>query len=143
MRIASAHVPMPPVAPVDAPVEDLRRLGEVLKARTEDVLSRTVERTSGQGHDVDEMVQGSFERISRSSTLAVARWIAGESMEAAIEAGHETWEVFAQLAAHHEASLDEVTWRCFWWRNVMAEVVQESARELDVSLGALSHAMSL
>jgi diguanylate cyclase (GGDEF)-like protein len=134
---------MPPAAPVEAPAADLRRLGEALKARTEDVLSRTVERTSGQGHDVDEMVQGSFERISRSSTLAVARWISGESMEAAIEAGHETWEIFAQLAAHHDASLDEVTWRCFWWRNVMAEVVLESATELDVSPSALSHAMSL
>ncbi len=118
--------------------DDLARLGEALKARTGDVLSLTVERTSGPGHEVDALVQESFERISRSSTVAVARWISGEGMATAIEAGKETWEIFGELAAHRAASLNEVTWRCFWWRNVMAEVLQESATQLAVSSEALS-----
>jgi diguanylate cyclase (GGDEF)-like protein len=128
---------------VEEPGEDLRRLGEALKARAEDVRSLTVARTSGPDHDVDAVVQDSFERISRSSTIAVARWIAGEGMEVAIEAGRETWEIFGELAVHRAASLNEVTWRCFWWRNVMAEVLQESAAQLDTSPEALSEALNI
>ena len=121
-------MPAPPSPVVEQPGEDLHRLGEELKARAEDVLKLTVELTSGPEHDVDAVVQDSFERISRSSTIAVARWIAGESMEVAIEAGRETWEIFGELAVHRAASLNEVTWRCFWWRNAMAEVLQGERR---------------
>ncbi len=69
---------------------ELGRLGEVL--------ARTVASTAGPDHDVEAVVQGSFERIGRSSTIAVARWIAGESLEVAIEAGRESWEIFGELA---------------------------------------------
>ena len=89
------------------------------------------------------MVQGSFERISVSSTTAVSRWIAGEGIEVAVEIGRETWEIFAELAAHRAASLDEVTKRCFAWRNVMAEVLHESATELDSSPEAVAQALSI
>lgn len=64
-------------------------------------------------------------------------------MEDAIEAGREIWEVFGELAFHRAALLNEVTWRCFWWRNVMAEVLQESATQLGVAPEATSHAMNL
>jgi diguanylate cyclase (GGDEF)-like protein len=134
---------MPPSAPVERSGEDLRRLGEALKARAADVRDLTVVRTTGSDHDVDALVQESFERISMSSTIAVARWIAGESMEVAIKAGRETWEIFGELAAHRAASLNEVTWRCFWWRNVMAEVLSESAMQLEVSSEALSRALNI
>jgi diguanylate cyclase (GGDEF)-like protein len=137
------RVPAPPSALVEHPDGDLRRLGEALKARVEDVRSLTVERTAGPDHDVDAVVQDSFERISRTSTIAVARWIAGEGMEVAIEAGRETWEIFGELAVHRAASLDEVTWRCFWWRNVMAEVLQESATQLDTPPEALAEALNI
>jgi diguanylate cyclase (GGDEF)-like protein len=137
------QVPSPPDAAIDQCGDDLARLGESLKARTGDVLSLTVERTSGPGHEVDALVQESFERISRSSTIAVARWISGEGMAVAIEAGKETWEIFGELAAHRAASLNEVTWRCFWWRNVMAEVLQESATQLVLSSEALSQALNI
>ena len=136
-------MPAPPSALVEAPADDRGRLGEALKARAEEVLERTVALTSGTGHDVEAVVQGSFERISRSSTIAVARWIAGESMEVAIEAGQETWLIFGELAAQRAASLDEVTRRCFWWRNVMAEVLRESATQLDVSPEALAQALNI
>jgi diguanylate cyclase (GGDEF)-like protein len=146
-RLSSAEdvirAPAPPTSVAEQPDEDLHRLGDELKARTEDVLKLTVERTKGPEHEVDAMVQDSFERISRSSTIAVARWISGESMEVAIEAGRETWEIFGELAVHRAASLNEVTWRCFWWRNVMAEVLQQSAAELDVAPEALWGAMNI
>jgi diguanylate cyclase (GGDEF)-like protein len=136
-------VPTPPRTLADGPVEELERLGEELKGRVEDVLERTVARTTGPDHDIETVVQDRFERIGRSSTIAVARWIAGESMEVAIEAGRETWEIFGELAVHRAASLDEVTWRCFWWRNAMAEVLREIAVEQDASPGALSAALNI
>jgi diguanylate cyclase (GGDEF)-like protein len=122
---------------------DLCRLGEVLKARAEEVRDLTVERTAGSDHAVDALVQESFERISMSSTVAVSRWIAGEGMEVAIEAGRETWEIFGELAARRAASLNEVTWRCFWWRNVMAEVLTESASQLSVGAEGLAQALNI
>jgi len=137
------RVPMPPSAPAERPSEDLCRLGEALKARTAEVLEETAARTTGPDHVVDAVVQESFERICTSSTIAVARWIAGEGMQVAIEAGQETWLIFGELAAHRAASMNEVTWRCFSWRNVMAEVLRASAEELDSSPGALAEALNI
>jgi diguanylate cyclase (GGDEF)-like protein len=137
------RVPSPPSLSVDDPGEDLCRLGEALKARTADVLELTVVRTSGSGHDVDSLVQDSFERISASSTIAVARWIAGEGLEVAREAGQETWQIFGELAAHRAASLHEVTRRCLCWRDSMAEVLRECATQLDVGAGVLSDALNI
>jgi diguanylate cyclase (GGDEF)-like protein len=138
------HAPPVPPDALQEPVEDLPVLGEALKARAEDVLAQTVALTAGPGYEqVDRVVQGSFERISISSTMAVSRWIAGEGIEVAVEVGRETWEIFAELAAQRAASLEEVTRRCFAWRNVMAEVLHESAGELGSSPQALSQALSI
>ncbi len=137
------RVPLPPSAVGDEPGADLARLGEALKARLGDVLEQTVARTSASGEAVDAVVQESFEKICNSSTIAVARWIAGEGMEVAIEAGRETWEIFAELAAHRAASLNEVTRRCYWWRNVMAEVLKDSATQLGVLPDTLSQALNI
>jgi diguanylate cyclase (GGDEF)-like protein len=136
-------VPMPPIALQGELGVELRRLGEVLKVRVEEVLERTVEQTARPEHQVDAVVQDSFERISRTSTIAVARWISGEGMEVAIEDGRETWEIFGELAVHRAASLDEVTWRCFWWRNAMAEVLRDSAARLGTSPESLAAALNI
>jgi diguanylate cyclase (GGDEF)-like protein len=138
----------PPVAPalpaaLQQPSEDLAPLGEALKARAADVLSETVARTRELGEGLDDVVRERFERISISSTMAAARWIAGEGVEAALEDGQETWEIFAELAAHRAVSLDQVTKRCFAWRNVMTEVLHESAAELGSSPEALYQALSI
>ncbi|MFI4978080.1 MAG: putative bifunctional diguanylate cyclase/phosphodiesterase [Solirubrobacterales bacterium] len=134
---------MPP-AVLQQPVEDLPALGEALKARADDVLAQTVALTTGPDYQqVDGVVQGSFERISISSTMAVSRWIAGEGIEVAVEVGRETWEIFAELAAQRAATLNEVTKRCFAWRNVMAEVLHESATELGSSPEAVAQALSI
>jgi diguanylate cyclase (GGDEF)-like protein len=143
LQIDGALLPTPPATLTEKPSEDLRHLGEALKARAGDVLNLTVVRTAGSGETIDAVVQGSFERISTSSTMAVARWIAGEGIEVAVEAGRETWEIFGELAAHRAASLNEVTSRCFAWRNVMAEVLHESAAQLGASPEALAQALSI
>ncbi len=136
-------LPAPPGALADDGNEDLRRLGRDLRSRASEVLRLTVERTEGPDHQVEASVQDRFERISQSSTIAVARWLEGEGMGVAIEVGRETWEIFGELAVHRAASLNEVTWRCFWWRNVMAEVLAESAARLGASAASLSEALSI
>jgi diguanylate cyclase (GGDEF)-like protein len=135
--------PLPPSLTAGPGNDERHAIGEALKQRVDHVLSLTVERTSGPDHDVDGVVQESFERISRNSTIAVARWIAGEGMAVAIEAGRETWEIFGELAVRRAASLDEVTWRCFWWRNTMAEVLGEIAGEQDASPATLLEALNI
>jgi diguanylate cyclase (GGDEF)-like protein len=136
-------VPTPPVALMEQPAKDLGRLGEALKARSEDVLRETVAQTIASGEVVDAVVQESFERIGATSTIAVARWIAGEGLEVTRDAGRETSKIFGELAAHRAASLNEVTRRCMWWRNVMAQVLRESAEQLDVSADSLSQALNM
>jgi diguanylate cyclase (GGDEF)-like protein len=135
--------PLPPNAVGPGCAPDRHRLGEALKTGVEEVLARTVEHTGPRDDDLDTVVRDSFERISRSSTMAVARWICGEPMAVAIEAGRETWEIFGELAVRRAATLDEVTWRCFWWRNAMADVLRQRAAELDVSEPSLGEAMNI
>jgi len=136
-------LPTPASALMEEPSEDLCRLSEALKARTADVLRETVAKTTGPGHDVDALVQESFERICSISTIVITRWLSGESLEGVIAAGRESWEIFADLAAHRAASLNEVTRRCFQWRNVIVEILRDCATQLDVAPEALSHALSI
>jgi len=140
---AAIRVPLPPSIPQGQPADELCRLGEALKARCEDVLGLTVARSAGPDHEVEPMVQDSFERISRSSTIAVARWIAGEGLEVARQAGQETWEIFGELAAQRAASLNEVTRRSLFWRDSMADVLRESATRLDASNDVLAEALNI
>jgi diguanylate cyclase (GGDEF)-like protein len=138
------RVPVAASAAGEQPADDLRRLGEAVKARAGDVLGLTVARTTGSGPVLDDaLVRDSFERLCLSSTIAVARWMEGEGMQVAREAGRETWEIFGELAAHHAASLKEVSKRCLFWRDAMLLVLRESATVLDSSPAALAEAMSI
>ncbi len=135
--------PIPPALAPSATDPGLVDLGETLKERVDEVLARTLAHTAAADADLDGVVRESFEQISRSSTVAVARWISGEEMAVAIEAGRRTWEIFGELAVRRAASLDEVTWRCFWWRNAMAEVIAEIADERGASTLALGQALNI
>lgn len=110
------YTPPAPPAPISELHADVQALGEALKARAADVLERTSARAAGRPA-VDAVVQDRFERINRSSTFAVGRWMAGEGAEAAIESGKETWEIYGELAARRAASLNQLTKRCVWWRD--------------------------
>ena len=129
--MSAAHAPLPPSLPTEDSIADVARLGQALKQRAEEVLEQTVARTIGSGEIVDPLVQENFERICASSTLAVARWIAGEGLEVTSDAAQETSQIFGELAARRAASLNEVTRRSLWWRNVMAEILRESAAEIE------------
>jgi len=137
------RVPAPPSALSEQPVAELHVLGEALKARADDILKETVARTIGSGEIVDALVQSRFERICVGSTTAVARWIAGEGLEVTNDAAREASKIFGELAAHRAASLNEVTRRSLWWRNVMADALRECAEELDVSAAALAEALNM
>ncbi len=115
---------------VDGEREQLRRLGEALKAGTEEVVAEMLRRSAGSGTALDALVEDSFARVGAVSTTAVARWMAGEGEEVAREVGRESWRIFGQLAAQRAAPLNEVTKRCLRWRDAAAEVMRERAAAL-------------
>src|ERR1700736_3427040 len=132
------RMPAPPTLAAEAPVDGVPALGAALKARSGEVLERTVAQTITSGEQVDPPVQERFERICTNSTIAVARWIAGDGLEVTRDAARETSKIFGELAAHRAASLNEVARRCLCWRNVMVEVLRESAIDLEASAEALA-----
>jgi diguanylate cyclase (GGDEF)-like protein len=132
-----------PPAVAHDPAEDLRRLGAALNARTEDVLQRILSRNVASGLALDAVVEDSFARVGTVSTIAVARWMAGESPEVAREVGRESWQIFGQLAAQRAASLNEVTKRCLRWCDAASEVVRESAAQLDTTPEVLVQALAM
>jgi diguanylate cyclase (GGDEF)-like protein len=140
---AEIRAPAPPSAPTAQPTDGLHALGEALKARVEDVLAKTVERTTHSGPVVDPAVQERFERICDSSTIAVARWIAGEGLEVTNQAARDSSTIFGELAAHRAAALHDVTRRSLCWRNVMAESLRDCAEFLDSPPDALAEALNM
>jgi hypothetical protein len=90
---------------------------------------------------LDKVVEESFEQVGTVSTVAVARWMAGEGEAVAREVGQESWRIFAQLASQREAPLNEVTKRCLRWRDSTAEVLSSSASELELEAGVLDYAL--
>ena len=121
----------------------MRRLGEELHAQTAEVVRRTVARSQLSGVVLDGVVEERFERVGEVSTIAVARWMAGENPEAAIEIGRDVWQIFGQLAAQRAAPLSEVTKRCWRWRDAASEVLGEAAGRLELGSLALSQALEM
>jgi diguanylate cyclase (GGDEF)-like protein len=123
--------------------DDLRRLGQALNARTDDVVSAMLLRSRASGHQLDAAVEERFARVGAVSTVAVARWMAGESAEVAREVGQESWQIFGQLASQRAAPLNEVTKRCLRWCDAASEVLRECAEELHVAGAVLTEALAM
>jgi len=130
-------------APLRTSSNDLERLGEALLARTDDVVERIVAVSGASGVSLDDTVEKRFRRAGALSTVAVARWMAGDSLESAREVGHEVWQIFGQLAAQRAASLTEVTKRCLRWRNAAGEVAGEISTELELPSEVIAQALAL
>jgi diguanylate cyclase (GGDEF)-like protein len=126
-----------------AVVDDLRRLGEGLKARCGDVVRDMVRRSAESGQTLDAVVEESFERVGAVSTLAVGRWMAGEGADVARDLGQESWSIFGQLAAQRAAPLNEATKRCLRWRDAAAQVTVECAEQLERSADVLEQALRM
>ena len=130
-------------APLDIRAAEMRTLGEATLARADEILTETVARTSESGELVEPAVQESFERVCANSTVAVARWIAGDGLEVTKDSARETSHIFGEMAARRAATLTEVTRRTFWWRNVMGEVMRDCAATLGTERDSLREALDL
>jgi diguanylate cyclase (GGDEF)-like protein len=122
---------------------DLRRLGEALNSRTEEVVDGILRRNDESGVTLEPIVEESFVRVGKVSTVAVARWMAGESPEVAREVGQESWGIFGQLAAQRAAPLNEVTKRCLRWRDAAADLIAQVAKELELSESVHERALQM
>jgi diguanylate cyclase (GGDEF)-like protein len=125
------------------PAEDLRRLGEALKRDTDEIVARLQRRSAESGQTLDTLVEDSFARVGSVSTIAVARWMAGEGEEVAREVGRESWRIFGQLAAQRAAPLNEVTKRCLRWRDAAEEILLEQARALELPEEVRAQALAM
>jgi diguanylate cyclase (GGDEF)-like protein len=121
----------------------LKRLGETLKARTEDVVAGIVRRNEESTIVLEPIVEESFVKVGTVSTVAFARWMGGEGAEVAREVGQESWNIFGQLAAQRAAPLNEVTKRCLRWRDAAADVICEAGVQLELSDEVLARAQSM
>ena len=122
------------------PSPELCRLGHHLYERRDDVIARADSLNPAGGFQVDAATQASTARVIALSTEAVARWMAGEGVEAAREIGREAAAIFGQLAIQRAAPLDEVTKRALRWRDaaweVMTEIVAEHGFDQEVRFQA-------
>jgi diguanylate cyclase (GGDEF)-like protein len=123
--------------------QDLQRLGQALHERTDDVVTGMLDRSERSGVVLDEVVEDSFARVGAVSTIAVARWMAGEGAGAAREVGQESWSIFGQLAAQRAAPLNEVTKRCLRWRDAAEDLVRETSAQLDLRPEILAGALGM
>jgi diguanylate cyclase (GGDEF)-like protein len=121
----------------------LRHLGEALNERTEDVVKGILRRNDESNVVLESIVEESFVKVGTVSTVAVARWMAGEGAEVAREVGQESWNIFGQLAAQRAAPLNEVTKRCLRWRDATVDVVCEVVEELTLPASVLERALSM
>jgi hypothetical protein len=75
---------------------DLLRLGEALHERTDDVVAGMMSRSERSGPVLDAVVEDSFARVGAVSTIAVARWMAGDGAACrAAERGHQALPALA------------------------------------------------
>jgi diguanylate cyclase (GGDEF)-like protein len=123
--------------------EQVRTLGSELQRRTGEVMARTVNRNSGSGLVLGEVVEGRFQRMGEISTAAVASWMAGASPEAAMEVGQEVWQIFGALAAQRAAPLEEVTKRVWRWRDEARAVLIDATTRLALEQEALAQALEM
>jgi diguanylate cyclase (GGDEF)-like protein len=110
--------------------DDLRRLGQALRARTDEVLKGMSCRTETHGRPLDPIVEERLQRVGEVSTIAVSSWMAGEDPQVAREIGQESWLIFSELAVQRAAPPSELTKRCLGWCSAAEEVVGEIASEL-------------
>jgi diguanylate cyclase (GGDEF)-like protein len=127
----------------DEHLADLAQLAHTLNARTDAVVEGMAARTACSGVVLDEAIEDSFAQVGVLSTIAVAKWMAGDGVDVARDVGQESWCIFGQLAAQRRAPLNEVTKRCLRWFDAAADVAREAAAELSLSQATLAQAIAM
>lgn len=112
-------------------------------ARGADVVGGLRDRTTRSRQVFTPAVEEIFLDAARTATEAVARWLSGESEDVARLAGIAAVERFAELAAQRTARLNEVTKRCLWWRDSVAEVLRDEAASQKTPPEALTRCLDL
>ena len=112
-------------------------------ARTADVVAGLRKRTMQSRKVLAPAVEEIFVEAAHTATEAVARWVSGESEEIARQTGTVAVERFAELAAQRTASLKEVTKRCLWWRDAVAEVISDEATRQSVAPETLARCLKM
>ena len=135
-----------PTADVQA---ELARLGGTLLERADELIDEVTARAHSRraresAPALDGAVEGSFVRLGRLATIAVARWLAGQSPDEASAAGEEFARAFAVLAACSDVPLGEVVRRCQYWRDRCDLALREASEAADLAgEQALGHACRL
>jgi hypothetical protein len=129
-------------AGVQPPVE-VRLLGQRLHQRCEEVVQQTAARSRASGPLLTDAVEAQLQRVGETSTIALAGWMAGNSAEAAMQVGQETWQTLGGMAARGALPLNEVAKRCWRWRDSVRGVLTDSARHTDLSAASLSRALEM
>jgi diguanylate cyclase (GGDEF)-like protein len=122
---------------------ELRQLGRAVNARTDEVVAAMVRRTNESGCKLEATVEERFARVGAVSTIAVARWMAGEGPEVAREVGQEAWQIFGALASQRAAPLNEVTKRCLRWSDAAREIVHDCSRQLEIRPVVVEEALAM
>jgi diguanylate cyclase (GGDEF)-like protein len=135
------QVPLPDIPHEHA--DDLGALAHRLTARTDDVVAGMRARTLDSGVVLDDAVEDSFAQVGVLSTLAVAKWMAGEGIASARDVGQESWCIFGELAAQRHAPLNEVTKRCLRWFDAASDVAHDAAGKLALSPEVLAQAIAM
>jgi diguanylate cyclase (GGDEF)-like protein len=135
------QIPLPDIPPEQA--QDLGLIARELTGRTGDVVAGMRARTLDSGVVLDDAVEDSFAQVGVLSTLAVAKWLAGEGVESARDVGQESWCIFGELAAQRHAPLNEVTKRCLRWFDAASDVAREAAGALALGPEVLAQAIAM
>jgi diguanylate cyclase (GGDEF)-like protein len=122
---------------------ELRGLGGELNERSDEVVAGMTRRSRESGVVLEPVVEDNFAKVGAVSTVALARWMAGEGEEAAREEGMESWRIFGQLAAQRAVPLNEVTKRCLRWRDAAKDVLCETIARRRLSETLLERAQEM
>jgi diguanylate cyclase (GGDEF)-like protein len=122
--------------------DGVRRLGEALTARCDEVRVRVLARSSKTA-PVAPFVSESLGRICTISTVAVAQWMSGGDPRDGLAAGQEAWQIFGQVAAQRAAPLHYVMKRCLHWRDCTDDLLAEIAEETGASDDSLLRARAM
>jgi diguanylate cyclase (GGDEF)-like protein len=143
--VVSHFGPIPWTMSNDAAFNDdgVRELGKALEARTDEVVGRIVAASAASGLNLDSAVEKQFRRVGALSTVAVSRWLSGESLDDVRETGIEVWQIIGHLAAQRAATLTEVAKLCLRWRQAASEVVSECGASLDACAQAVQTARDM
>jgi diguanylate cyclase (GGDEF)-like protein len=116
------------------PAPELVRLGTRLFERRHEVVGRAELLNRAGQLQLDATAHASVARVVAVATDAFARWMSGESEQAARDVGREAATIFGQLAIQREAPLNEITKRALRWRDAAREVLDEIADEQSASV---------